>query len=99
MIQSLNFDGLIIGTLAFFLIGLFHPIVIKTEYYFGTKAWWLFALLGIAGLVLILLVKNNILSIILGIVSCCMFWSIKELFDQKERVRKGWFPKNPKRKH
>jgi len=99
MIQSLNFDGLIVGTLAFFLIGLFHPIVIKAEYYFGTKVWWLFCILGIIGVVSAVIVKNNILSIILGIVSCCMFWSIKELFDQKERVKKGWFPKNPNRKY
>jgi hypothetical protein len=21
------------------------------------------------------------------------FWTIKELFEQKERVKKGWFPK------
>jgi hypothetical protein len=25
------------------------------------------------------------------------FWSILELFEQRERVRKGWFPKKPKR--
>ncbi|MBR1950263.1 MAG: DUF4491 family protein [Bacteroidales bacterium] len=23
------------------------------------------------------------------------FWSILELFEQKERVRKGWFPEGP----
>ncbi|MBQ5864199.1 MAG: DUF4491 family protein, partial [Bacteroidales bacterium] len=26
------------------------------------------------------------------------FWSILEVFEQKKRVEKGWFPKNPKRK-
>ena len=25
--------------------------------------------------------------------------SIKEIFDQRKRVLKGWFPMNPKRKH
>ena len=25
-------------------------------------------------------------------------WSIKELFEQEERVKKGWFPENPKKK-
>jgi len=29
-------------------------------------------------------------------VSC--LWSILELFEQEERVKKGWFPKNPKKK-
>ncbi len=27
------------------------------------------------------------------------FWTIKEIFEQRERVLKGWFPMNPKRKH
>ncbi|HAD56313.1 MAG TPA: DUF4491 domain-containing protein, partial [Alistipes sp.] len=26
------------------------------------------------------------------------FWSILEVFQQRERVRKGWFPENPRRK-
>ena len=27
------------------------------------------------------------------------FWGIGEVFHQRERVRKGWFPMNPKRKN
>ncbi|MBQ5683504.1 MAG: DUF4491 family protein, partial [Peptococcaceae bacterium] len=27
------------------------------------------------------------------------FWSIGELKEQRERVEKGWFPKNPNRKY
>ena len=27
-----------------------------------------------------------------------MLWSIGEIFEQKKRVEKGWFPMNPKRK-
>jgi hypothetical protein len=33
-----------------------------------------------------------------GILGFSLLWSIYELFKQKERVKKGWFPKNPKRK-
>ncbi len=97
--MSLNFDGLIVGVLAFMTIGIFHPVVIKTEYYFGTKPWWLFMSLGIMCVVAALLIEDRMVSIILGVISCCLFWSIKELFEQRERVRKGWFPKNPKRKY
>jgi hypothetical protein len=43
----MNFSGIILGLVAFLCIGLFHPLVIKGEYYFGTKCWWLFALVGI----------------------------------------------------
>lgn len=36
-------------------------------------------------------------SSVLGVVAFSSFWSIKEIFEQRERVRKGWFPANPKR--
>ena len=38
-------------------------------------------------------------SIFLGIFAFSSFWSIGEVFKQRERVRKGWFPMNPKRKN
>jgi len=34
----------------------------------------------------------------LGVIGCSCFWSIKELYEQRERVKKGWFPDNPNRK-
>ena len=89
---------MIIAVTTFLVIGLFHPIVIKSEYYFGTKCWWVFALTGVAFITASLLVENGILSPILGVIGCSCFWSILEIFEQRERVRKGWFPKNPKRK-
>jgi branched-subunit amino acid transport protein len=94
----MNFTGLIIGIATFLIIGLFHPIVIKAEYYLGTKCWWMFALAGIIFIVLSILIENIILSTILGVFGFSSFWSILELFEQKKRVEKGWFPKNPKRK-
>lgn len=36
------FTGLAIAVCTFLIIGLFHPFVIKFEYYFGTRQWWLF---------------------------------------------------------
>ena len=33
-----NLLGLVIGISTFLIIGLFHPIVIKGEYYLGKKA-------------------------------------------------------------
>ena len=93
----MNFEGLVIGVCTFLIIGLFHPIVIKAEYYFGVKVWWVFLLLGLAGVGGSLVVANTLLSTLLGVFAFSSFWSIKELFEQRERVRKGWFPKNPKR--
>lgn len=94
----MNLAGLIIAVTTFLVIGLFHPIVIKSEYYLGTKCWWAFALAGIIFVVASLAVKNAILSPVLGVIGCSCFWSILELFEQKKRVEKGWFPMNPKRR-
>lgn len=91
--------GLLIGISTFLIIGIFHPIVIKAHYHWGTGCWWLFLVLGIVGLVLSLLVDEVLWSAMLGVFSFSSFWTIKELFEQQERVRKGWFPKNPKRKY
>lgn len=93
------FAGLGIGLITFLIIGLFHPIVVKAEYYWGTRSWWIFLLLGIIGVVASLLVSSIFLSSILGVFAFSSFWTIKEVFEQKERVKKGWFPRNPKRKY
>ncbi len=45
--MELHFTGIIIAVSTFFIIGLFHPIVLKTEYYTGTKFWWGFLVVGI----------------------------------------------------
>lgn len=93
----MNFDGIILGLVTFFCIGLFHPLVIKGEYYFGVRCWPFFLVAGIVGCICSLLIDNTYLSVILGVISFSCFWSILELFEQQERVRKGWFPKNPNR--
>ena len=97
--MEFDFSGIIIGVATFLIIGLFHPLVIKAEYYIGVKSWWLFLLLGVVFSFASLLVGNLILSIILGVVAFSSFWSIGEVFQQKKRVEKGWFPANPKRKN
>lgn len=96
--MDFHFTGIIIGVATFFIIGLFHPLVIKGEFYFGVKIWWVFALAGAISTIASLLVANILWSTLLAVVGASSFWSIKELFDQRERVRKGWFPKNPKRR-
>lgn len=96
--MELNFNGAVIGIVTFLVIGLFHPLVIKAEYYIGVKSWWLFLLLGVVSGVASLLVEGLMLSVILGVVAFSSFWSIGEVFQQKKRVEKGWFPANPKKR-
>lgn len=93
----MNFEGIIIAIVTFLIIGIFHPIVIKSEYYWGVRCWPLFAIAGIALLVASLFISNVLLASVIGVTGCSALWSILEIFEQRERVRKGWFPKNPKR--
>ncbi|MBQ8856048.1 MAG: DUF4491 family protein [Bacteroidales bacterium] len=91
----MNFIGIIVGLATFLIIGLFHPLVIKAEYYLGSKCWWMFLLAGILFGALSVMIDNLIASTILGVTSFSSLWSIHELMQQKERVRKGWFPEGP----
>ena len=93
-----QFYGLIIGAATFLIIGLFHPLVIKGEYYFGVKIGWVFLLLGLLGIAGSLLIANEVISILLGVFAFSSLWGIGEVFEQRKRVQKGWFPSNPKRK-
>ncbi len=93
----MTFDGLIIGLGTFLIIGLFHPIVIKGEYHFGRRFGWCFLVAGILFGVASLLVGNVLASSLLGVASFSSFWGILEVRQQERRVKKGWFPRNPKR--
>ena len=97
--MELYYTGVIIAVSTFLIIGLFHPLVIKTEYHSGTRYWWVFLILGLITIGWAFLIENVMLSAIMGVVGASLLWSIGELFAQKKRVKKGWFPMNPKRKH
>lgn len=60
----INFDGLLIGIVTFLIIGLFHPVVVKAEYYWGTKCWWIFLVLGILGVIASLFIDSVFVSAI-----------------------------------
>ena len=90
---DLNWLGLAVGLSAFVIIGVFHPIVIKTEYHFGTRPWWVFLLVGIAAAIGAIVISNPFASCVLGVFAFCCLWSIKELFEQRKREERGWFPK------
>ena len=94
----MHFNGIIVGLATFLIIGIFHPIVIKAEYHFGKRCWWMFALAGVAFAVLSLFIESMVWSTITGVTAFSCFWSIHELIEQENRVRKGWFPANPKKR-
>lgn len=94
----MNFSGLIIGISAFLIIGIFHPIVIKTEFYFGKKVWPIFLFVGVILIGASIGIMDVIVSSITGIIGFSSLWSIHELIEQEQRVQKGWFPENPNKK-
>jgi len=91
------FNGLVIGAVTFIIIGVFHPLVIKAEYYWGAKSWIGFCIAGILFSGLSLFTANLLASISFGVIGFSCFWSIKEVFEQVKRVEQGRYPKNPKR--
>ena len=95
--MELNFEGILIGIASLLIIGLFHPIVIKCEYYFSQRVWPLFLIAGLLLLAAALFVQG-LFSILLALVGVACLWSIREIKEQTQRVAKGWFPKNPNRK-
>lgn len=96
-LSILNWQGLAIGACTFLIIGIFHPLVIKGEYYLGLKVNYIFALLCVVASIAALMTEGVFLSAVFAVIAFSSFWSIWEVFEQKERVRKGWFPANPKR--
>lgn len=96
--MTLHFTGLLLGICTFLIIGLFHPVVVKCHYWFGTRCWWWFVLLGLAATVASLFVSSIFPQTLLGVFAFSSFWTSKEIFEQEQRVAKGWFPANPKHK-
>lgn len=98
-LATYHLTGLAIGLITFLVIGLFHPLVIKGEYYCGVACWKAFLIAGIALLIGAYFVHDTFWSALLAVTGFSSFWSILEVFHQRKRVQKGWFPKNPKRNY
>lgn len=93
----LNLTGVLVGLGSFLIIGVLHPVVIKVEYYWGKEAWPAFLAGGILCCTASVLVSNAALSSLLAVLGFSLFWSIRELYEQEQRVQKGWHPRNEKR--
>lgn len=95
----MHFTGIVIAICTFLTIGIWHPIVIKTEYRWGTRPWTVFLAIGLACIIGAVFIEDTILSAVVGVFGASALWGIGELFSQKKRVEKGWFPMNPARRH
>lgn len=95
--MELNLEGIFVGIASLLVIGAFHPLVIWCEYYFTQRVWPIFLVAGLLFLAAALFTPG-LLSTFLGLLGASCLWSIRELKEQTQRVERGWFPKNPKRK-
>ena len=93
----MNFQPVVLGVVTFIIIGLFHPLIIKAEYYFSYKIWPIFGAVGLV-LLAITFFLDGFWAYVLAVAGITCLWSVIEFFHQKKRVEKGWFPKNPNRK-
>lgn len=91
--MQFNYYGIILGLITLIFTGLGHILVIKGEYHFGVKIWPIFLVIGVVSLLMSIIVDRKLVSGGLGIISLTFLWGIHELFKQRERVQKGWFPK------
>ena len=95
---KMNFYGLLMGSIMILVVGLGHVMVIKWEYYWGSKTWPGMLAIGLLMVIISIFTKNIFLSGSLGILGATLLWSVYELVKQRKRVEKGLFPRNPKRK-
>lgn len=93
--QAMNYKGIVIGIVAFLIIGVFHPIIVAVEYHWGAGMWPMFVVAGSLALLMSVLTRSTIGSSILGVLAFTLFWSVRELIVQEQRVERGWFPTNP----
>ena len=92
-----GFDGGMMVHSGFLSIGICHPLVIKMEYHWGRRSWWIWLVAGLAFCAVSLFVPNDTISIIIGGFAFCCLWGIHEMFLQEKRVLRGWFQENPRR--
>jgi len=96
--HTINLIGIIVGLASFLIIMFARYSCIVGEYYFTKKLWIAFLVIGIMGIIISFLLINIILSTVVAIVAFNYLWGINEIIEQENRVKKGWFPKNPKRR-
>ena len=74
-LNEYHLAGLAIGICTFLIIGVFHPVVVKAEYYWGTRCWWVFLLLGLGGVAASVWMSSLFWSSLLGVFAFSSFCS------------------------
>jgi hypothetical protein len=94
----MNFTGLGLGLFMLLAIGFGFFWVIRVEYHLGAGVWKWVLIVGLLICLVSLFMPSFTGSALLGIVGGSVVWGATELPGQEERVRRGLFPKNPRRR-
>ena len=94
----MNTTGIFLGLFTTVAIGLGFVWVIKLEYYVGAHVAKAVATLGGVAVLASLFIPDFTLSAIVGIIGATIVWGATELPDQEERVARGLFPANPRKR-
>mgnify|MGYP006277038173 CR=1 FL=1 len=86
-LNNLNIEGFLVGLFAFFLIGVFHPVVIKLERNYGKKVWPFLLFPGVGFAIVSVFITHTLISVGLGVLAFALFWSTIEIFKQEKRVK------------
>jgi hypothetical protein len=81
----MNWNGIIVGAYTFALIGVLHRAVVATERKFGSKPWTLYMLAGLVCIAMSLF-SAAVVDAMLAVTGFSLLWSVRELFEQKERA-------------
>ncbi len=94
----MNFIGILIGLFTALVIGVGFVWVIKLEYYVGAHLAKPVAAVGALVILLSLVMPDFVSSALVGVTGGSIVWGATELPDQQERVARGMFPANPKKR-
>ena len=96
--MGFNLTGLYLCLYMLFVIAIGFAWVIKLEYYLGARVWKIVLVLGVLICILSVFMPEFTTSGLVGIFGGSVVWGATELPGQEERVQRGLFPANPKRK-
>lgn len=96
--MALNPTGLILGLFMLACIGFGFWWVIKLEYYLGAGVWKAVMFVGVIICLASMFIPDFTVAALWGIFGGSVVWGATELPGQAERVERGLFPANPKRR-
>ncbi len=96
--HMINASGMIAGAACFLIIMVSRWTCIVGEYYFTKIVWIAFLVFGLICIAFSFFMINIMYSSVIAMLGFTYLWGINEVIEQEERVKKGWFPMNPKRK-